>query len=437
MDPRFQRPFYTGLRQLKNCWHNRESFGTMVPTKSGSVPMTRHRALCVFLMILLATLVSAQLAVSDQAVTYQINPVHTGALNTKGLHPPLAIKWSVDLHATVSYPLIAGGKIFVLAGDSNVGSVSLYALDPQTGNILWGPVAIPEGAYWWAAAAYENGTVFVVPDATSGFSSGAIFAFDSATGKQLWTATLPGQYLYNSPPTALKGIVYTAGAGGGGTVYAVDETNGNVLWTAGVANGNNSSPVVTSTGVYVSYVCPQVYKFAPVTGSLIWHYNPGCDGGGGNTPVLFGNNLYVRDAIVFGNYNGGVFNAKNGALLSNFNSTFAPAFAAGIGLYTATNQITAFTVKNGTTLWTAAPANGDSYSSAPIIVNGVVYIGTGQGNLVGYSLTKGTQLLSIPMGAPIQAGDGDNYSAPQSGLAAAQGLLVVPASTLVVALAHK
>ena len=86
--------------------------------------------------------------------------------------------------------------MYVLAGDSNVGDVSLYALNGQTGSILWGPVVIPNGSYWWAAAAYDNGVIFVVPDSTPGFSSGAMFAYDAATGSELWTASLPGQYLF-------------------------------------------------------------------------------------------------------------------------------------------------------------------------------------------------------------------------------------------------
>jgi outer membrane protein assembly factor BamB len=345
--------------------------------------------------------------------------------------------WSVNLQATVSYPLIAGGKIFVLAGDSNAGSDSLYALDARTGSTLWGPVVVPNGVYWWAAAAYDNGTVFVVPDSSSPFGAGAMFAYSGATGQLLWSTTLTTQYLYSSPPTALNGIVYTAGAGEGGTVYAVDETSGNVLWTAGVANGDNSSPVVTKAGVYVSYVCPNVYDFNPKTGKQIWSYSPGCDGGGGNTPVLFGGKLYVRDAIVFSGYNGGVFDAATGALESYFNSSFAPAFSGTTGLYTESNVLTAFSVTSGATTWTATPPSGDSYSSAPIIVNGVVYVGTAGGKVVGYLLTTGKQVASVAVGASIQAGDYGNYSAPQSGLAAAGGLLVVPASNYLVALAHK
>jgi outer membrane protein assembly factor BamB len=381
--------------------------------------------------------VAAPTTVLDQAVTYQINTTHTGAHNTTGLVPPLAIKWSVNLGATVSYPLIAGGRVFVLAGNGTVNDVSLYALDAQTGATIWGPIIVPNGAYWWAAAAYDNGKIFVVPDASVPFGQGSMFAYDAATGNLLWTANLTFQYLYSSPPTARNGIVYTGGAGSGGTVFAVNETNGSVLWTAGVANGDNSSPAVTGTGVFVSYVCPNVYDFAPKTGKSLWSYSPGCDGGGGATPVLYGGNLYVRDAIVYSGYNGGVFQASNGTLLSNFNSEFAPAFANGIGLYTNTDSITAFNVTTNATVWTAAPAAGDSYSTAPIIVNGVAYVGTSQGELIGYGLYKGKKRVSMGMGASISGSDYYfSFSAPISGLSAAQGLLLVPASNTLVALYH-
>jgi hypothetical protein len=58
-------------------------------------------------------------------------------------------------------------------------------------------------------------------------------------------------------------------------------------------NGDQSGPVVTSTGVYVSYARDQTYDFAPMTGNLIWHHSTFCEGGGGRTPVLYnGTSMY-------------------------------------------------------------------------------------------------------------------------------------------------
>jgi len=371
----------------------------------------------------------------DQAVTYQINASHTGINNTKGLTPPLAVKWSVNLNATVGYPLIAGGRVFVLAGDSNVNTVNLYALDSKTGKALWGPVNIPEGAYWWAAAAYDNGVVYVVPDSTAGFSSGAMYAFNAKTGKQIWAATLNGQYLFSSPPTAGNGMVYTGGAGSGGTVYAVREKNGSVVWTGSVENGDSSSPVVTKNGVFVSYSCPQTYDFNPKSGGQIWHFSGQCEGGGGATMALYRGLLYVRDTYNYST-NSIILKASDGSMVGGFNTTFIPAFLNNTGFYATSSTLSAVDLMSGNSIWAAAPPSGDSYASPPVVVNGVVYVGTANGLVIGYKGSNGTQRASVSVGAGISAFDGGGYSSPLAGLNAAQGMIVVPAGTYVVALQH-
>src|SRR5438552_18445695 len=85
------------------------------------------------------------LALSDEAVAYQNNPAHDGNQPGDALTAPLAQKWAVDLGGPVSYPLIAGGKVFVTVGNvaqpnaPNYGS-SLVALDQQTRRLAWGPI---------------------------------------------------------------------------------------------------------------------------------------------------------------------------------------------------------------------------------------------------------------------------------------------------------
>jgi outer membrane protein assembly factor BamB len=375
-------------------------------------------------------------AQNDLAVTYQINVHHTGTILTPNLLPPLKLKWSIDMGATVGYPLIAEGKVFVITGPDSAGHVNLYGLDAASGNTLWGPVLIPQGAYWWAAAAYDNGTVFVVPNTTPGFSSGIMYAFNAADGQPLWTATLSGQYFFTAPPAAGNGVVYTSGAGGGGTVYAVRETDGKVLWTASVENGDNSSPVVTPSAIYVSYVCPQTYKFAALTGTQIWHFSGPCEGGGGATPVLDNGLLYVRDWSMSFGHNGVILKASNGTMVGTFDADFAPALGNKTAFYVQANLLTAVDVTSGTTLWTAAPGNGGSYSTPPILVNGILYVGTSSGYLVGYKWKTGARTVLLNMGYPISAPETGSVGAPESGLGAGQSILVVPASTHLIALSH-
>ena len=349
---------------------------------------------------------------SDQAVAYQLNVTHNGALTNDTLTPPLIRGWSVNLGALVSYPLIANGHVFVTAGDNN-SPVKLYALNLSTGATAWGPIALGSSRPW-ANATYENGRVFTVN------YDGKMQAFDENTGSILWTTQLRGQYAFSSPPTASNGIVYAGGAGSGGTLYAVRETDGALQWTGSVMNGDNSSPAVTNSGVYVSYACAQTYDFNPSDGSLIWHHTTGCEGGGGKTPVLGNGQLFVRDAPS-GNV---VLDPSSGTSLGTFTATPAPAIAGSRGYFTTGVGLTAIDLATNTTLWTFA---GDgSLSSAPLVVNGLVYVASTYGNI--YALDQsGTLVWTSNVAPTINYPDEQNVSQPLTGLAAGSGYLLVPA----------
>lgn len=63
----------------------------------------------------------------DEAVAFQINPGHTGAVENDSLTPPLTMRWSRNLGAQVSYLLCAGGRVFVTTGSGN-STAKLIAL---------------------------------------------------------------------------------------------------------------------------------------------------------------------------------------------------------------------------------------------------------------------------------------------------------------------
>jgi outer membrane protein assembly factor BamB len=370
---------------------------------------------------------TSQAATADVALGFQITTSHTGAIKSTGLKPPLTVKWSLNLPGVASYPIIAQGKVFVIGGGS---PSTLYGLDAQTGQIVWSQ-PVPAGFGAWIGAAYENGALFVVPTSNPMFGSGAMFAFSAQDGHQIWSANLPGQYSFSSAPTARNGIVYTSGAGSGGTVYAVQESNGSVLWTAPVVNGDSSAPAVTPNGVFVSYVCPQTYGFNPTSGQLLWHYSGACEGGGGESAAVYQGLVYVRDLYNYAT-DGITISATNGTLVGGFNSQYSPAFWGTTAVYTEPDTLTGVDLSTGTTVWTAVAPAGESYSCAPIIVNGVVYAGTSAGNLHGYAVGSGKKLFSIGLGPAISCGE--YFAAPLAGMSARNGLLVVPAGSEVVAL---
>ena len=367
---------------------------------------------------------SADATARSLAVAYQINARHDGHSARGAAAPPLTKQWSRDLGGSVSYPVIAEDRVFVTAASPQGYGTVLHALDARTGEDSWGPVALG-GTYWWSALAYGGGRVYAVN------YDGVLTAFEAATGTPAWSVQLPGQYSFTSPPTYAGGMVYTGGAGSGGTLYAVDAGTGAVVWTRPVANGDHSSPAVTATGVYVSYACERTYAFTPDTGAPLWEHDTGCSGGGGRTPVVADRGLWIRDVAGAAQT---VLNLADGTVRGTFGTggrTPAPAFRGRTGFFVDNGVLQArSTATPLTAKWTFA---GDGQiTSAPIVVNGYVYVGSATGQLWAVDPKTGTAVWSTAVGAAINAPDEHNVSQPLTGLAAGQGRLVVPASTLLV-----
>src|SRR5262249_15383876 len=94
------------------------------------------------------------------AVTFQIDPAHSGGQPNSRLRPPLKRKWLVNLSSfSLSYPIIVGGSIFLTGGGG--GGAKLYALSAADGTPLWGPIDLGSGGFGAAAnAAWDAGKVF-------------------------------------------------------------------------------------------------------------------------------------------------------------------------------------------------------------------------------------------------------------------------------------
>lgn len=386
--------------------------------------MNLVRSLCrhtiAFVLLLSPFVTHAATTPPDVSVAYQIDQRHAGQQTSYYFTLPLTKKWAINLGYDISYPIIADGKVFVIAGDNTGSDLLLYALDLSTGQQLRTPLSV-KGTYWFANACYDNGTIFVIN------YDGLMGAYDATTGAHQWTIQCPGQYAFSSPPTAQNGIVYVGGAGSGGTLYAVRESDGALLWTASVENGDNSSPAVTSQGVYVSYAGPQVYDFDPIAGSQIWHYNSGIEGGGGKTPAYYNGYLYARDTG-----SGYIFNASTGALVNSFSYGPAPAFYKNTGFFLHSGSLTAINLTNGVPIWQYSPS-GDPFVSAPVVINNIVYAGTGSGVVYGLRTKTGAVAFHDSTGMSILAPDEQNVSQPLTGFGAGQEALVVPAGHYLVA----
>jgi outer membrane protein assembly factor BamB len=376
-------------------------------------------SLFVSIFIVFAITASAQ-----QARNFQINETHTGSTTVDRLTPPLKARWTVNFGQNISYPVIADGRVFVSVNNGTFQGTTLFALDATNGAVIWSFAL--GGSFQFSASCYENGRLFTVN------GSGMLRAFDGATGNQIWSVQLPGQFAFSTAPSVYQGVIYLSGAGSGGTVYAVNASTGALLWTARVANGDYSSPAVADDGVYVSYSCPNVYKLNPANGAEIWHYAPGCSGGGGKTPALYNGRLYVRD------FTDTIFDSQTGSIVGTFNAKNTPAFSGsrwfaldgphGFGSF---GTLRARDVNTNAVLWSFA---GDGFlQSAVLVVNDYVYVGSAQGKLYAVNAATGQQVWVTTAGSSIPYVDEHNVSQPLTSFAAGEGLLVVPTSTTLVA----
>lgn len=372
--------------------------------------------------------IEAPPAAASRSVAYQIDPAHSGHARSGGtLAFPAQKAWSVALPDAASYPLVAGGKVFLLVRASASGGYGarLYALDLATGTTSWGPVAIA-GTYFWSAHAYEDGKLFVVS------GDGRLSSFDAATGAPGWSVSLPGQYAFSAAPSAEGGTVYVGGAGVGGTLYAVDAATGNVRWTRQVSNGDQSSPAVAPDAVYVSYPC-QVYKVDRPTGGILWHHSTGCSGGGGKTAAYADGELFVRDVSNGAAAPGAVHDAFDGTVTGSFGSGWStppiPAVAGGTRFQLFSGVLERWGRGATAAAWSF---RGDGVlTSAPIVVDDAVIVGSSAGRVYAIDAATGLERWSDTVGSAVPAPDEHNVSQPLTGLGFGEGHLVVPAGSTV------
>src|SRR5207244_9716044 len=130
-------------------------------------------------------------------------------------------------------------------------------------------------------------------------------------------------------------------------------------------------------------------------GALIWHHPSSCGGGGGATPVLFGNRLYARD-FALGNL---VLDAATGAEFGSFAADPPPAFAGSTGYFLVGNVLQARDVSSVALTWASAVEGG--LRSAPIIDKDYVYIGASTGQVFALAASTGEKVWNGNAGASV------------------------------------
>jgi outer membrane protein assembly factor BamB len=209
---------------------------------------------------LLAVLDVTGAAKAASFVTFQGGVAHTGYVSEPGLNPPLRRAWQHRFPGEVSYPVIAEGKVFVVAYDSGFDEkprgVSLVVLSAASGRQLWARNLNAQHA----ALAYEAGRVFARTWPRDEGSS--LRAFAAADGTELWSRPVGSG---GGPPAVDGGAVYVSQDG----VSAYRTADGALLWQALSAYSDFESPAVSGDTVYAAYSCEKLAARRS-DGAVLW-----------------------------------------------------------------------------------------------------------------------------------------------------------------------
>jgi eukaryotic-like serine/threonine-protein kinase len=262
-----------------------------------------------------------------------------------------AVVWSAPVGAAMtSAPTVAAGSVYVRDQRGRVD-----AFNATTGRSRWAASSGPgsaSGVDFAPVVAY--GAVYV-----TGWD-GVLYAFDSATGATRWTTDLgtskgflaTGGY----PLVVADGSVYVNVHG----ISAFDATTGRTRWTAPTGGAplsdsgltSYSMPVVANGVVYIGGDDAAVHAFDMTTGQPRWSSTPF------PTPIRTGNNQSPSFSGIIGP-------------TSSLTLAGSVVYAAGRD-----GQLHALDATSGVARWTVPIGNPNSFGSAPVVVNGSVYVET-------------------------------------------------------------
>ncbi len=228
---------------------------------------------------------------------------------------------------------------------------------------------------------------------------GNLYTIDEYSGQLKWTFSTSGP-IYGSPAVS-NGIVYLASRDG--QVYAINEQNGVFVWRTNNVFNNptnpiTSSPLVANGRVFFGSWCfgglcnpPGHFEALDAsTGNVLWINStsapaissPSID----NSRVFFGED--DGSILAVNQTNGhGIWATKTsgGAGVRNALAVaYGRVYVGTLKGFVALNELT------GATAWTFNTNNANATSAA--VSQGIVYFGTGKGNVYAVNATTGAQI---------------------------------------------
>ena len=178
-----------------------------------------------------------------------------------------AIKWRKMLGKPLrSAPTVAEGRVFAITIENET-----YALDANTGNMMWRHSGIAENATLMGASspAVRGATVVVT------YSSGEVFGLRAQNGRIVWgdvlavptqIGALPAIADIRGLPVMDLGRVYSISHSG--RMAAIDERTGEREWEADL--GGVNTPSVAGNAVFMVTLNSELVAVSRSSGRIIW-----------------------------------------------------------------------------------------------------------------------------------------------------------------------
>ncbi len=311
----------------------------------------------------------------------------------------------------VPAPAYGDGRIYVSGG---FGSVSYYALDAESGRIVWSTTRLEDNGP--TAAVFEDGRILFNTESCT------LFVVEAATGKKIWHKWLGDPTL--AQVATAGGLVFAQHPGPSGpTLSAYRVKDGEQVWSRSVDGELLATPVIHGDSVYASTLAGTTFRFRRADGALAWRKKLGAT----TAPWLAGEELFVarrsgdREAQVVASAKTGEILRTHDSLpapylgevpkdLSNWPQVWAfegsrPVVAEGIRYVAMGNDVRASDARTGTLLWARRDAHGvSSRSTSTVAVAGPqVVVSTRKGEVFGLDIDTGYTLWAYGIGKPVAA----------------------------------
>ncbi len=347
--------------------------------------------------------------------TYQGDERHSGYVPVSLEPEVFSLRWQREIapERVLNPVTAADGKVFVSLQSYFTAGDSLFVLDSRDGEPLWsrgfGDV------FSVNPPAYGYGNVYIQTGDHG--SNTYLWAFDAATGAQVFQSPHAAQWERYYAPTIYDGSVYVNGGYYGG-MYAFDAFSGASQWFVGLPQYDEFTPAVDEERVYayVGEYTPGLYVVDRETGQLEHRIDdPNFDWNGWSmdlAPVLGGMDDVV--AIHDGRLIRFDLATRKIGLELREKFTGQPSVAKGVVYAINDGSVQARDEASGALLWSWRPASGAASGSLIVTDTHLLVVAGDATHAV--ELLSGESVWSHPAAGHLALGEETLYIAAADGV---------------------